>query len=124
MNPPCIRGLKRFEKKGCPQKGWDGKEGCPAWKELVVASRDNPLKKEIQKKCIDLWLWEFQWAGMGQREGLQQATESNRNMTALHSLVITGAKSPEELIKVATKNLEASQKQLLIEAEGKNDNVQ
>ena len=118
MNPPCIRGLKRFEKKGCPQKAWDGKEGCPAWIELVVSSRGSPLKKEIKKQCLDLWLWEFQWAGMGQLEGVQKATEGNRNMTALQALVMANAETPEELIRVATKSLE--NKQVLIEeAQGK-----
>ena len=118
MNPPCIRGLKRFEKKGCPQKEWDGKEGCPAWIELVISSRGSPLKNEIKKQCLDLWLWEFSWAGMGQREGMQQATESNRNMLALLSLVSANAESPEELIRVATKSIK--NKQVLIEeAQGK-----
>lgn len=118
MKPPCIRDLKQFRKTGCPEKEWDGKEGCPCWKELVVSDRGNPLKKVVRKQCIDLWRWEFEWAGMGQREGMQQATESNRNMTALYSLIITGAKGPEELTRVATKSLEASQQKLLAEAHG------
>ena len=118
MNPPCIRGLKRFEKKGCPQKKWDGKEGCPAWIELSVSAIGNPLQKEIRKQCLDLWIWEFQWAGMGQREGMQQATESNRNMLALQSLVLTNTQSPEELIRVATKSI-GDKQTLITEAQGK-----
>ena len=118
MNPPCIRGLKRFEKRGCPKKKWDGKEGCPAWIELVVSSMGNPLKKEIKKQCLDLWLWEFQWSGLGQLEGVQKATESNRNMTALQALVMVNAESPEELVRVATKNIESKQT-LIEEAQGK-----
>jgi len=120
--PPCIRGLKRFEKKGCPQKIWDGEEGCPAWIELTVSQKGNPLQKEIKRQCLDLWMFDFSWASMGQMEGMQQATESNRNMTALQSLVITGANSPQELINVATKHLEKSHTQLIAEAKGtKND---
>ena len=105
MKPPCIRGLKRFEKKGCPQRPWDGEGGCPAWIELSVGVKGNPLQKEIRKQCIDLWTWEFQWAGMGQREGMQQATEESRNMTALFSLAMVGKENPIELARVAKKHL-------------------
>ena len=111
--------MKQFEETGCPQKEWNGKEGCPAWKELVISSRGNPLNKEIKKQCLDLWEFEFHWASMGQREGLQQAMESNRNMIALNCLVATKTKSPEELIRVATKNLKSTQQKLLAEAQGK-----
>lgn len=100
--PPCIRGLKQFEKTGCPQRSWDGQDGCPAWIELSVAQKGNPLQKEIKKQCLDLWLFEFQWASLGQREGMQQATEENRNMTALSSLVNSGLRTPDELIRIAT----------------------
>jgi len=78
-NPPCIRGLKVFERNGCPQKAWDGKEGCPCWIELTVSKRGNPLEKEIKKQCIDLWAFDFQWAMMGLLEGNQKAVESFRN---------------------------------------------
>jgi hypothetical protein len=67
-NPPCIRGLKRFEKAGCPQKTWDGENGCQCWKKLIIAKRGNPLEKELKEQCIDLWVFEFQWANMGQNE--------------------------------------------------------
>lgn len=76
---PCIRNLDQFKKKGCPQKSWDGKEGCPCWIELSVSKKGNPLEKEIRKQCLDMWLFEFQWAMMGLLEGNQQATESFRN---------------------------------------------
>ena len=79
MNSPCIRNLERFKKKGCPQKIWDGKEGCPCWIEMPVSNRENPEKKEIKKNCIDLWQFDFQWAMLGLLEGNQQATESFRN---------------------------------------------
>ena len=110
MKPPCIRGLKRFEKKGCPQRSWDGEGGCPAWIEMPVATRGNPMHKEIKGQCVDNWLWEFQWAALGMLEGNQQATEGNRNMTALFSLVLCGAKNSTELIRTATKHLDYDNK--------------
>ena len=78
MKPPCIRNLDRF-KKGCPQKIWDGQEGCPCWIEMAVANRENPLKKEVKKNCIDLWAFDFNWAILGLLEGNQEATERFRN---------------------------------------------
>jgi len=77
--PPCIRNLDKFKKTGCPEKQWDGEEGCPAWIELSVADRDNPNKREIRKQCLDKWLWEFNWAMLGLLEGNQQAIETFRN---------------------------------------------
>lgn len=79
MKSPCIRNLERFKKSGCPQKIWDGQEGCPCWIEMPVANRENPLKKEIKRNCVDLWQFDFQWAMLGLLEGNQQATESFRN---------------------------------------------
>ena len=78
MKQPCIRGLGVF-KKGCPKKEWDGEEGCPAWREMIVSSRDAPLKKENRGQCIDLWDHEFMLVQNGLLEGCQQATESFRN---------------------------------------------
>lgn len=107
QKPPCIRGLKEF-KNGCPCRSWsiNNQGGCPAWIEMSVAVKGNPLQKEIRKQCIDIWTWEFQWASLGMLEGNQQATEGNRNMTALFSLVLCGAKNQRELIRTATKHLE------------------
>jgi hypothetical protein len=79
MKYPCIRNLDCFKKSGCPQKSWDGEKGCPCWIELSVSKKGNPLEKEIRKQCLDMWLFEFQWAMMGLLEGNQQATESFRN---------------------------------------------
>jgi hypothetical protein len=76
--PPCIKGLEAY-KKGCPEKAWDGQEGCPCWKEYIVSMRENPLKKEARKQCIDIWNHEFLWASMGLQEGVQQAVETFRN---------------------------------------------
>lgn len=78
--PPCIRGLQEF-KKGCPQKSWsaDTGEGCPAWKELIISKRGNPLEKKTKAQCISEWSFEFEWAMMGLLEGNQQAVESFRN---------------------------------------------
>lgn len=78
MKPPCIRGLHQF-KKGCPQKPWDGSEGCTAWIEEMVIDRDNPEKKRIEKKCLDLWMFTLAWHSNGLLEGNQQAVESFRN---------------------------------------------
>lgn len=77
--PPCIRNLEKFKKSGCPEKQWDGEEGCPAWIELSVADRDNSTKREVKKQCLDKWLWEFNWAMLGLLEGNQQAIETFRN---------------------------------------------
>ena len=79
MKKPCIRNLEAFRKTGCPEKSWNGEEGCPCWIEMPVSRKDNPLKKDTKKDCLDLWLWEFQWAMLGLLEGNQQATESFRN---------------------------------------------
>lgn len=46
---------------------------------MSIAERGNPLKKEIRKQCLDIWIFEFQWAAMGLLEGNQQATETFRN---------------------------------------------
>ena len=108
--PPCIRNLKEF-KKGCPQRKWDGESGCPAWIEMPVATKGNPQHKEIKGQCIDIWMWEFQWAALGSLEGNQQATEGNRNMTALGCLVSLGKQNPAELERVAKKHLEYDNKQ-------------
>jgi len=77
--PPCIRGLRRYQKSGCPEKFWDGEDGCPCWIELAAPRRDNPQKKVVEKKCLDIWSFEFLWASLGYLEGNQQATESFRN---------------------------------------------
>lgn len=102
----CIRGLPAF-KKGCPQHSWNSEtgEGCPAWIEMPVAVRGNPQQKEIKGQCIDIWMWEFQWAALGMLEGNQQAMEGNRNMTALLSLSICNKTASAELIRVAQKHL-------------------
>jgi len=80
MNPPCIRNLERFKKSGCPQKPWDGQEGCPAWIEILITPKNEPMKpKDKIGKCIDHWNIELQLTALGLMEGNQQATESFRN---------------------------------------------
>jgi len=98
--PPCIRGLKRFEKKGCPQRKWDGEDGCPAWIEDWVVEKGERIQKGM---CVDMWIPLYLRFSLGLLEGNQQATESNRNMTALLSLSVCGAQSPSEIINVARK---------------------
>ena len=79
MKPPCIRGLKQFDKKGCPCKTWDGEEGCPAWVEMPVVDNDNPQKQSFERMCVDLWIFKVLWHSNGLLEGNQKATESFRN---------------------------------------------
>jgi hypothetical protein len=76
MNRPCIRGLKEF-KKGCPEKYWDGKSGCPAWKEYTVPQEDG--KPIIIKGCIDCLSEHWLFEAIRLLEGNQKATESFRN---------------------------------------------
>jgi hypothetical protein len=79
MKPPCVRNLERFKEKGCPEKCWDGEEGCPAWIEMIVSKRNNPQEKVLEKMCVDFWQHKFQWALLGATEGVQGAVESHRN---------------------------------------------
>jgi hypothetical protein len=78
-NPPCIKNLERYKKTGCPEKCWDGEDGCTAWIEQTVGSKDNPLKPEVVKKCVDMWNFSLLWSMLGQLEGNKQAIESFRN---------------------------------------------
>ncbi len=77
--PPCIRNLKRFEHKGCPEKLWDGEDGCPCWIEMSIGTRKDPDDKKIRKQCLDKWMWQFNWSMLGLLEGNQEAVESFRN---------------------------------------------
>ena len=77
---PCTRGLECF-KKGCPQASYEDnpKYGCPLWLELVIPDPDNPTKKIVRKKCVDLWYFTLLYNMLPLLEGNQQATESFRN---------------------------------------------
>jgi hypothetical protein len=77
--PPCIRNLKCFEETGCPERSWDGDEGCTAWMEMTVGSRENPQTPEIKKMCIDMWMFDIGISQLGALDGNQQAIESFRN---------------------------------------------
>lgn len=77
-NPPCVRDLTPFRKSGCPQKHWDGEEGCPLWMELTTTTRDDPVPK-LRKMCVDVWMFDLKISELGLLEGNQQATESFRN---------------------------------------------
>lgn len=79
MRPPCIRNLPRFAEAGCPEKMWDGEEGCPAWIEMATSTRGKPQEKVVEKHCMDFWKWKFQWATLGLLEGNQEAVEKFRN---------------------------------------------
>ncbi len=76
--PPCIRNLSKF-KKGCPEKSWDGKEGCTCWIEMTIPNEENPLKRDIGKHCIDMWMFILKRASLSLLEGNQIAIESFRN---------------------------------------------
>jgi len=80
MKPPCTRGLPEFQ-DGCPKRPWDAEtgEGCPLWIEREVATRENPIVREMRRQCVDRWQWDFQWATLGLLEGNQAAIEQLRN---------------------------------------------
>lgn len=77
---PCMRGLKRFEKTGCPRKPWDGERGCSAWVELLITPDNEPTKaKDKVGNCLDIWNLELRLKSLGLLEGNQRAIESFRN---------------------------------------------
>ncbi len=78
MKPPCIRGLKVF-KDGCPQKMWDGEEGCSAWVEMTYESDDPAQATIIIKACLDIVTFDLQLKAMKLLEGNQLATEGLKN---------------------------------------------
>ncbi|WP_320040750.1 hypothetical protein [uncultured Desulfobacter sp.] len=77
---PCIRGLKRFEKCGCPEKYFDPAtgEGCPAWKEYTIPGAPDEMPNII-KDCIDCLSEHWRFESLKLLEGNQVATESLRN---------------------------------------------
>jgi len=79
--PPCIRNLRCFKNTGCPQKIWDSEtgEGCIAWVEIINPDEDNPVKRVIDKDCIDLLSFRHQRHQIAVTEGVAAATESFRN---------------------------------------------
>lgn len=107
---PCIKALPEFKKSGCPQQSWDGENGCPAWIELSVASKGDPQQREIKKQCIEFWMFDFAWANLGAMEGVQIATEGNRNMTAMMTLGFTGRMKSDQLAEIAKKQIESNKK--------------
>ena len=77
MKPPCIRGLSCF-RKGCPQRPWNGEDGCPAWIEVDMRSKDGQVVEKI-RECVDLYLPRLIFSTNCLLEGNQQAVESFRN---------------------------------------------
>ncbi|MCG8551841.1 MAG: hypothetical protein MI799_15670 [Desulfobacterales bacterium] len=77
---PCIRGLRRFEKLGCPEKAWarETGEGCPAWKEYTIPGEEGKPPIVI-KDCIDSLSEHWKFESLKLLEGNQVATESLRN---------------------------------------------
>ncbi|MEE9440605.1 MAG: hypothetical protein V3V27_01605 [Candidatus Thermoplasmatota archaeon] len=76
--PPCMRNLDRFKKNGCPEKAWDGEEGCQCWKELTTTTMADAQPK-LRKMCIDEWMFDLKLTELGLLEGNQQAMEAFRN---------------------------------------------
>lgn len=78
-NPPCTGSNdKTLLKNGCPEKFWDGQEGCPKWKEYTQPGKpgEPPI---VIKGCTDILMEHWQFEALKMLEGNQQATESFRN---------------------------------------------
>lgn len=75
---PCVRGLDKFKKTGCPGKQWDGKEGCAAWHEDLITV-DVDKNPEMRSFCIDVWAYFFRWWHNNRLAGNQEAMETFRN---------------------------------------------
>ena len=69
---------------------------------------------EIIKQCADLWIIQLLFDMCALMEGNQQATESNRNMIALQSLLMTEKGTPIELIRTASKILNQKQEKRIM----------
>ena len=78
---PCIRGLKRFEKTGCPGE-WNEKtkKGCPACisNEYEETTEGNKKIKRLIA-CIDIWNHKFNYWHQGRLSGIHDAVISLRN---------------------------------------------
>lgn len=75
---PCIRGLKEF-KKGCPEKLWNGSDGCPAWVEEILPDPESPTKKRTVKCCLDVMSVIYQRHMLSLLEGNVVTSEKLRN---------------------------------------------
>ena len=75
---PCIRGLKQFG-KGCPEKKWDGRSGCPAWIDKIILLSENPKEYGPANMCIDVYMAQLHWDINAFLAGIQRAIESFRN---------------------------------------------
>jgi len=111
----CIRGLKAFEKSGCPESF-----ACPAWAEFMMTPKDEPLKqKGMEGNCIDVWNMQFNFQALRLLEGNQQAIESFRNnMTGE-----TGPKASQALNALVHMAGEAFKKHLIIQEHEKSKQI-
>lgn len=102
IGPPCMRGLKAFQKTGCPMKSYDGESGCTAWVELMVTPPDEPTKP-IDKagKCLDHWTLDMQLKTLQLLEGNQQAIESFRN-----NVSVDGSPKPDPAVVALLRHIE------------------
>ena len=103
MKPPCILGLKRFEKLGCPENFWDGKTGCSGWIEKTVITKEGV--HEIIKQCVIFWFFKLLWDQCGLLEGNQQATESFRNGMLQQDVNGTVVPKSPPIFQLLNKNL-------------------
>ena len=106
---PCIRNIAAF-KKGCPEKCWDGKEGCPAWTEVSMPKKDNPMEKDIVKDCLDIFMFRMQWESLGLLEGNQQAIETFRNGMVFNTTNGTTIPKPDPALQQLVALLEDMKK--------------
>ena len=102
--PPCIRGLIAF-KKGCPQRSWNGEDGCPAWVEVEMKSKNG--EKITIKECLDLHMARLHFGTNMLLEGNQQAIETFRN-----NMSIEGSPKPDPAILALANIIDSSQKRL------------
>jgi hypothetical protein len=81
LGAPCIRGLERFKKTGCPG-AWDKNtnKGCPACMIGEYEETDSGNKKiKKVRLCIDIWDFKFKFWHQSRLSGIQDAVLSLRN---------------------------------------------
>lgn len=115
---PCIRGLKEF-RKGCPEKCWDGNEGCPCWTEIPVSNINGNEPTNIIKNCCTI-LNEtfFPLEILRLLEGNQMATESFRNGMCEDINGKIYPKPDQVMVKILNTMQKQKEENLLLERNG------
>ena len=75
--PPCLRNLHQF-RKGCPQREWNGEDGCTAWIDVHLPTKGGNETIHV-KECLDLHMARLVFHTNCLLEGNQQAMETFRN---------------------------------------------